>query len=665
MANKFLPIILILLLAFALRTHRLTEIPPGLTHDEANHGRDSINILDGVLLFYFPLNYGSEPFYNYVVAGSMAMFGENLYALRYVNVVFGLLTVAATYLWANWAFGRRVAIVAAGLIAVSFWPLATSRQALRAGMLPFIATAGVIFFWRIYHWANDAAAGWASKWGRGQWWALIGFVVSVAATLHTYLAARVLWLIYPIFLAYLALFQRPIARRIWRPVVGGLLAIFLLIVPMFAYVQAHPEAETRLQMLDGPLQSLQDGDLLPIVKNAWLAFLALLWPGYGDHFLAYNMPGRPVLSIVTAALFLVGLGLALWRWRRPAYAFLLIWFGVGILPSLITGPEANTTRNLGALPAVFLLPAVGFVGLAELALRRWGQPARRLAIGAAFAWLLLVLFVSADDYFNRWAESPDVRAAYQQNLTQAVDYLKGLGTEEATVLSSVYPGAAHDPSIARVLLPDGQYDLRWIDARYGLLFPGGGSAQLIVPSSTPLHAILSGYVKEVDSVILRQDDLDPSFTHYRLLNGDWLSADPIDFGGAVELLDARWREEAVTTGATAELVTIWRVSDAAKVGPAVPPAFETDVVLFTHLLDPAGGIVAQRDSLEAPSWDWQAGDIFIQIHPLVIPADAAPGSYTAVVGVYDRASGARLPVIDGDGHFVDNHASVVPLNVNE
>ncbi|MGD8858147.1 MAG: glycosyltransferase family 39 protein, partial [Chloroflexota bacterium] len=107
MIKKTIPLILILLLAFGLRMHRLTEVPPGLTHDEANHGRDSINILDGVLLFYFPLNYGSEPLYNYVVAGNMALLGENLFALRYVNVIFGLLALSATYLWAARAFGRR------------------------------------------------------------------------------------------------------------------------------------------------------------------------------------------------------------------------------------------------------------------------------------------------------------------------------------------------------------------------------------------------------------------------------------------------------------------------------------------------------------------------------------------------------------------------------
>ncbi|MGD2077089.1 MAG: phospholipid carrier-dependent glycosyltransferase, partial [Chloroflexota bacterium] len=365
MIKKTVPLILILLLAFGLRTYRLTEVPPGLTHDEANHGRDSINILDGVLLFYFPLNYGSEPLYNYTVAGSMALLGENIFALRYVNVIFGLLAIAAIYRWATWAFGRQTALLAAGLMAVSFWPLATSRQALRAGMLPFLMTAGVIFFWQIYQWAGKKATTVDVAWGRSHWLALVGFAVCVAATLHTYLAARVLWIVYPLFLFYLALIHRSLFKGIWRQLLAGLLLALVLVIPMFAYVQAHPEADTRLEMLDAPLQSLKSGDILPVFENAGQAFLALIWPGYGDTFLAYNIPGRPVLNLITAVFFLVGLGLALWRWRKPAYAFLLIWIGVGILPSLITGPVANTTRNLGALPALYILPAIGFMGLAQ------------------------------------------------------------------------------------------------------------------------------------------------------------------------------------------------------------------------------------------------------------------------------------------------------------
>ncbi|MGD8805710.1 MAG: glycosyltransferase family 39 protein [Chloroflexota bacterium] len=665
MIKKTIPLILILLLAFGLRMHRLTEVPPGLTHDEANHGRDSINILDGVLLFYFPLNYGSEPLYNYVVAGNMALVGENLFALRYVNVIFGLLALSATYLWAARALDRRTGLIAAALIAVSFWPLATSRQALRAGLLPFTVTVAVIFFWQLYRWAKTKAGDVGLTWGANQWWALIGFAVGVAATLHTYLAARVLWLIYPLFLLYLVLWHRPLFRRIWRPVLAGLLLALVLVVPMFAYIRAHPEADTRLAMLDGSLQSLTSGDLLPMAKNAWRAFLALIWPGYGDTFLAYNIPGRPVLTLVTAVFFLVGLVLVLWRWRRPAYAFLLIWFGVGILPSLITGPVANTTRNMGALPALFILPAVGFMGLVRPAVRRWGRPARWAAIVAAMIWLIIVVATTGRDYFDRWANARDVRAAYQHTMVQALDSLEDVSSNEAIVMSSVYPGAAHDPSIARVLLPDGRYDLRWIDARFGLLFPGGKAATLITPASTPLNPALAQYAEEVTTVYLRPDDLDPSLTRYHLQPAQWPANGSANFGDALELLDARWRVESTPPGGTAELITTWKVIDAKQVGPIVPPAFETDVVLFTHVLDLAGDIIAQRDSLEAPSWDWQNGDVFIQIHPLVIPPETPPGSYDVAVGVYDRASGVRLPLLDDDERFVGDHAYVVPLSVHE
>ena len=134
MRQKFFPVVLILLLAFALRLYGLTSIPPGLTHDEANHGREALDILAGVFRFFFPLNYGSEPLYSYTVAGTILLIGRNLLALRLVNVLFSLLTIAATYRWLTAVFDRRLALVTAALLAVSFWPLASSREALRAGM---------------------------------------------------------------------------------------------------------------------------------------------------------------------------------------------------------------------------------------------------------------------------------------------------------------------------------------------------------------------------------------------------------------------------------------------------------------------------------------------------------------------------------------------------
>ena len=674
----------------------LTGIPPGLTHDEANHGREAIGILDGVYRYFFPLNYGSEPIYSYTVAGSMALLGRGLFALRLVNVVFSVLAVAATYGWAAPRLGRAAALLGAGLMAVSFWPLASSREALRAGMLPFFMTLAVWAFWGIRNYelriTNEEEEPRATRHtppsAVGGRWSVVLFGLSLAVTLHLYLAARVSWLVFPLFLGYLALAHRAAFRRAWRPALAGLLLGALLSAPLFLYLRAHPEMQTRLDMLDGPLQAIAAGAWRPVLANVRDALLAFVWPGRGDQFLAYNIPGRPVFDAVSAVFFVAGLLVCLRRWRRPVYAFLLLWFAAGILPSLVTGPTANTTRNLAALPAVFLIPAVGFVAAAGRirneeegahakeakdakaqsswrswpALRSWREfsslVARRSSLVTVFAalWLAFAAVVSARDYFGRWGDAAGVRGAYQHTLTEELAAIQARYPDAAAVLfSSVYPGAAHDPSIALVLAADNaalSQTARWTDARAALVIPPGRSLAAI-PYSTPPHPAFIPWLEANETIDLRPDDLDPRFTLYTL-NGDRAAADLnaggpalANFNDAVELVGAHWLAESVRPGETAELLTVWRVLDPARAGPANPPTFATDAVLFTHVLDGAGGLLAQRDRLDAPSWGWRAGDLFVQVHALDVPPTAAPGAYETRVGFYDRASGGRLPVPGG------------------
>ena len=101
-------------------------------------------------------------------------------------------------------------------------------------------------------------------------------------------------------------------------------------------------------MLDGPIQALANGDVGPIFKNVWGTILGLIWPGRGDKFLAYNIPGKQTLAPLTALFFLIGILKSLVSWRKPKYVLLLLWLGVGLAPSLITGPTAATTRSIGA-----------------------------------------------------------------------------------------------------------------------------------------------------------------------------------------------------------------------------------------------------------------------------------------------------------------------------
>lgn len=670
MVKKIFPIILILILAWALRTAALTGIPPGLTHDEANHGREALDILGGIFRFIFPLNYGSEPLYSYTVAATMGLVGRSLFSLRLVNVMAGLLGISMTYAWAQRCWRRDVALAAAALMAVSYWPVASSRQALRAGLLPFFMAAAVWFFWVLYRRGRRLQTEGDER-GNGRFpasllWPTLAFSVCVAITLHIYLAARVAWLLFPLFLIYLLWAARRDFRRLWLPTLAGLLLAGLLTTPLLLYVQRNPYALTRLDMLDRPLQDLLSGNVLPLLQNVWAALLAFFWPGAGDTFLAYNIPGRPVFHWVTAVFFLVGVGAALWQWRRPAPLFVLLWFLTGIIPSLVTGPTANSTRNLAALPAIYLLPAFGFVTLAQWVFKDKARPYRRWAPALAVLWLLVVGADTVNDYFRNWGQSPEVRSAYQHTLVDTIDTLIQRRDDAPIIMSTVYPGPAHDASINQVLTAQHPLQQRWVDARFALLLPDQAELLAAIPASTPPHPLFAAWLQPVQTVQMRPDDLDPAYTIYTLAPdspAQWeVGETAVPFNNAVMLQYAQWQADVYRPGETAELVTVWRVLDPEQVGPVVPPAFTTDVVLFTHVLAANGAILTQRDALDAPSWDWQPGDTIVQVHPLLIPPETGAGAYEAVVGIYDRQSGSRLPVTGGDGHGPD-FARVPPLRV--
>lgn len=650
-----------LLLAFGWRVWLLTELPPGLTHDEANHGREALGILDGIFLFYFPLNYGSEPLYSYVVAGFMGLLGESLFALRFVNVVFGTAVLSVTYRWARQAFNVRVALLTSFLMAVSFWPLATSRQALRAGLLPFFFGLAVLFFWQLY--AKPRLS------NRQRWGVVIGFGLMVGVTLHIYLAARVAWLLFPLFVGYLLLFHRETGRRIWGETAVGLLLSGLLFLPMLLYLRRNPFALTRLDMLDRPLQELASGNLGPVLSNVSDALLAFVWPGRGDHFLAYNIPGRPVFDGITAVFLIVGLLICLWRWRQPSNAFVLLWFGVGIIPSLLTGATANTTRNMAALAVIHILPALGFVGVVDwLKDQRGGV--RRWATAVAALWLLFVTWQTSQAYFVQWGRLPEVRGAYQQNLVAALDYAGETAVDAPLLLSTVYPGPAHDPSISLVLTAQKPLETRWMDARYALVIPPADRVEAFIPQSTAPHPFFATLLAPQETVTLHPNDLDPSFTRYEVKKPQLLQliergSQAANFNDALVLLHAEWLGQAVSPGDTAELLTVWQVHDPLRVGPLVPPSFTTDVTMFAQVLDEGGAPMAQRDALEAPSWGWQSGDVLVQIQPIVVPETAVPGSYTTIVGFYDRSSEVRTSVLDEAGNVVGDFVAVPSLIVRE
>jgi hypothetical protein len=78
---------------------------------------------------------------------------------------------------------------------------------------------------------------------------------------------------------------------------------------------------------------------------------------------------------------------------------------------------------------------------------------------------------------------------------------------------------------------------------------------------------------------------------------------------------------------------------------------------FVHLLTLAGDMIGQKDQLawgeHYPSSNWHVGETILDLYTLVVPNDAAPGSYVLSVGLYDGETHERLPIQDAEGSWLD------------
>jgi hypothetical protein len=115
----------------------------------------------------------------------------------------------------------------------------------------------------------------------------------------------------------------------------------------------------------------------------------------------------------------------------------------------------------------------------------------------------------------------------------------------------------------------------------------------------------------------------------------------------VRLIGARIDPPQVTHGERVSVLTLWRVIDPAALGPIDASLYDHTAVLFTHMLDANGAIIAQDDRLDAPASSWQSGDAFVQIHRLSIGPDVAVGAYRLLAGVYLPPHNHRLRSDDG------------------
>lgn len=652
--KRWLPIAL-LLVAFAMRTAWLAQVPPGLHHDEVIYTSIAEKALGGGWSIFYPDGQGREGFYIPFLAAALKWLGTGAFALRVPSVFLSVLSLCAVYAFTRRLLGSWVALFALAEMSFTFWSLFPGRVAMRAVTEPLVAALAAYALWR----AVGARL-------LRPYLKIRSFIVAgclIGLTVYTYRGARALPAIVLALPLYLALFDRATLKRTWRGLFVCAVVVVMVAAPLVILLTTHPGLD-QLDWAgrDRVLKTLSSGDVRPLLGTTVATLGAFFVRGDPDDY--YNLGGRPVFGLVTGALFAVGVLLALKRIRQLEYAYLLMWFVLALAPGMVSEPAPHFYRIIGAQIAAFAFPGIALENLKVGAFHlRFEAPALRKgpkrSTGASVWYLIVVVaLVAADglwnarDYFITWGHKETVRVLWNQPIAEVASYLDH--SEEQTpvavctlLVNRSEPWLRPASDFFRYLMRRDATRLRINDCRYSLIFPNGGVARYAFPGTAPVVRFESRFLMPwlVGATPLESRPLSPDNALVRVDARSSLDAKlaqlafpPVDFGHAAELIGYELSVPNPQPGQPVVLTTWWRVK--ASLSP--------NLTMFVHLLQDER-IVAQQDLFSVMPDTLQPGDVFAQVHEFInVPPDAAPGDYALAIGLYDSVTGQRLTIYDGN-----------------
>jgi 4-amino-4-deoxy-L-arabinose transferase-like glycosyltransferase len=374
-------LILIIILAFVLRTYKLGSNPPSLYWDEASLGYNAYSILktahDEHGQFLPITNFGAfgdykPPLYIYATVPSIAILGLSEFAIRFPSAIFGILTVILTYFLAKKLFeDEKIALTAAFFLAISPWHLQFSRGAFEANLGLFFSVLGIYSF---------------AKFATEKPKYIFLSAASFLAAMYTFTGQR---LFVPVILIVLALqFRKEVIKNLKLVVLTAVISL-VFFWPLFQFVTGTIEGKLRFNEVTifKNLQPINDSIRLRsqdhfvwwanIIHNRRFFFtdqyLIHYFDAFNPGFLFSTGDVNPRLSIQTIGelyffdLILVLSGIYFLFAKRQKYRFLMIgWLLVSPLGPAIARETPHALRMIHILPTFQLIAAYGIYNLYKI-----------------------------------------------------------------------------------------------------------------------------------------------------------------------------------------------------------------------------------------------------------------------------------------------------------
>ncbi len=636
-------IVVIVLVAALLRVPTLggltgAGLPPGLHVDEAYNILDAREVLAGWRPVFLPANAGRDVAYTYWQAALFGAFGETRAVARAASAVLGVLTVLCAWGFVRTlpiARRRLLALLVAGLTAVSFWHIHFSRFGIRAVAFPLAATLVMWLWWsavgRLPERGATISVVLARSWPKLM---LLAVALGVAAYVHP--AGRALVVVPAVHAAYRWLRARDSGPAVQLAIaaVGALIVALPLVVFWWRHPWLFSGHAEEVSIVGSGMAALAGN----MVKVSGMFNLA------GDPAPWRNLPGRPVFDPVTGVLFVIGLVMVVRALVSGSdwAALTLIWFLVLLLPTVLTDAAPNFSRAIGIIPVVFLLPALALEALSDWLARRIGAVAAGLFL---MGWIAVSGAWAAYDYYE-WSREDDTHMAFDDEkvaLAQLVNRIEGAGSEaylsefmagHPTVRVVAQSSAGFYPAYGLVVSPKRRSTYAFVDYEHDAIsdisrrLAVHGAPTKRVETDTGGHGRLHDLVYfEVEADELRA----------RLANiGERGAA----FGDSIRLAGM----------ALPETATAGKVMTATLVWESLQPT-GTDLNTAVHVVSAGDVTVAQGDGPPIggsyPTDHWRTGELVISDHAIDLPYDAAAGRALIRVGWYDWRTAEALSAPDG------------------
>jgi 4-amino-4-deoxy-L-arabinose transferase-like glycosyltransferase len=379
MKKNLLILLCIFLFGFVFRVWDVTNVPPSLYWDEVSQGYNAYSVLTTgfdehhqflPITHFVAFGDNKAPVNIYLIVLSMIVFGKTALAIRFPSVLFGSLTVICAFFLARevfWQHKKReiIALVAAGLLAISPWHILLSRASYEANIATFFTVLGLFLFFFAKR-----------RFGLAYVFSAVSFVVGF----YAFTAHRVFIPLIVLVLALLYWKDLLLKKKI---VVLSIVVGLVLLLPMAVYF-LNPDSGIRFSevnifsdttVVDQSNTWLkEDNNSLAgkIFDNRRIGYFML----YAKHYFDFFNPQYLFFTGDVNPRFSTQASGELWLWELPfiltgfyvllkmrnkTALFILLWFLLAPVAAATARETPHALRSETYVPVYELLTALGLV----------------------------------------------------------------------------------------------------------------------------------------------------------------------------------------------------------------------------------------------------------------------------------------------------------------